>query len=76
MHSGELARSPIYHGSVFDVDWGTVSTLGALMAACFGYLARQMNRLDDKLSAVETRVTARIDQLTERYIRHLERHPH
>ena len=62
------------------MDWGTVGALGALVTASFGYLARQMNRLEDRLSGridgLETRLTARIDQLTERYISHLERHPH
>ncbi|MGH8998576.1 MAG: hypothetical protein ACRDY7_04220 [Acidimicrobiia bacterium] len=76
---------------MFEVDWGTVSAIGALVAVCFGYLARQLNRLDDKLSGridgledrltaridgVESRLSVRVDQLTERYIAHLERHPH
>ena len=62
------------------MDWGTVSAIGALVVACFGYLSRQMNRLDDRLSArmdgMERSLGARIEQLTERYIAHLERHPH
>ncbi len=58
------------------MDWGTVSAIAALVVACFGYLARQMNRLEDRLSAVEHNLAGRIDQLTERYIAHLERHPH
>jgi hypothetical protein len=76
---------------VKEVDWGTVSAIAALVVACFGYLSRQMNRLDDRLSAridgvehslasridgVERSLGSRIDQLTERYIAHLERHPH
>jgi hypothetical protein len=52
---------------VEEVDWGTVTAIGALVAASVGYLSRQMNRLEDRL-------TARIDHLTERYIAHLERH--
>ena len=51
------------------MDWGTVLPLATLMVACVGYLSRQLNRLDDRL-------TARIDQLTDRYIAHLERHSH
>lgn len=69
------------------VDWGTVSAIAALVVACFGYLSRQMNRLEDRLGAridgvghridgMERSLGARIDQLTERYIAHLERHPH
>jgi hypothetical protein len=63
---------------VDEVDWGTVSAIAALVVACVGYLSRQMNRLDDRLTGrldgVEARLGARIDQLTERYIAHLERH--
>lgn len=69
------------------MDWGTVSAIAALVVACFGYLSRQMNRLEDRLAAridgmgaridgLERSLTSRIDQLTERYIAHLERHPH
>ena len=61
------------------MDWGTVSAIAALVAAGFGYLSRQMNRLEDRLGAridgVEHSLGARIDHLTERYIAHLERHP-
>ena len=68
------------------MDWGTVSAIAALVVACFGYLSRQMNRLEDRLGAridgldtrmdgMERSLGARIDQLTERYIAHLERHP-
>ena len=71
------------------MDWGTVLALATLMAASVGYLSRQMNRLDDRLTAridrvetslgaridhVEAHLASRIDQLTERYIAHLERH--
>jgi len=60
------------------VDWGTVTAIGALVAACVGYLSRQMNRLEDRLTAridgVEGSLSGRIDHLTERYIAHLERH--
>lgn len=102
MHSKGSGGRLAYHGGVFEVDWGTVSPIGALVAVCFGYLARQLNRLDDKLSGridgledrltaridevesrlsgridgVESRLSGRVDQLTERYIAHLERHPH
>jgi hypothetical protein len=65
---------------VVEVDWGTVSAIAALVVACFGYLSRQMNRLDDRLGTridgLERSLASRIDQLTERYIAHLERHPH
>jgi hypothetical protein len=53
---------------VIDMDWGTVLSLAGLFALGFGYLARQINRVEDNLSK-------RIDQLTERYITHLEHHP-
>ncbi|MGH9037371.1 MAG: hypothetical protein ACRD0O_16560 [Acidimicrobiia bacterium] len=70
-----------------EVDWGTVSAIAALVVASFGYLARQMNRLEDRLEGVERSLAGRIegverslggriDKLTERYIAHLERHPH
>ncbi|MGH9034693.1 MAG: hypothetical protein ACRD0O_02945 [Acidimicrobiia bacterium] len=63
-----------------EVDWGSVSAIAALVVACFGYLARQMNRLEDRLEnrldAMERSLGGRIDKLTERYIAHLERHPH
>ena len=68
------------------MDWGTVLSLAGLFAVGFGYLARQINRLDDSLSKrIERgddnlskridRLEGKIDQLTERYITHLERHP-
>ena len=63
-----------------EVDWGTVLALATLMVACVGYLSRQVNRLDDRLTAriagLEVSLGARLDQLTERYIAHLERHSH
>ena len=62
------------------MDWGTVLALATLMVACVGYLSRQVNRLDDRLTAriagLEVSLGARLDQLTERYIAHLERHSH
>ncbi|MGH7535419.1 MAG: hypothetical protein ACREMG_07525 [Gemmatimonadales bacterium] len=76
---------------MFAVDWGTVTAIGTLVALCFGYLSRQLHRVDDKLTSridgVEAKLTGRIeraevelgrriDALTERYISHLERHPH
>jgi hypothetical protein len=65
---------------VTEVDWGTPSAIAALVVACFGHLSCQMNRLEDRLGAridgVESSLGARIDQLPERYIAHLERHPH
>jgi hypothetical protein len=61
---------------VHEVDWGTVSAIAALVVACFGYLARQMNRLEDRLDGMERSLAGHIDKLTERYITHLERHPH
>lgn len=61
------------------MDWGTVLSLAGLFVIGFGYLARQTNRLDDKLSTrmdrLEDGLSKRIDQLTERYITHLEHHP-
>ena len=61
------------------MDWGTVLSLAGLFALGFGYLARQINRLDDKLpkriERAEDSLGKRIDQLTERYIAHLEHHP-
>ncbi len=41
------------------MDWGTVTAIAALTVACFGYLSRQMNRLEDRLGA-------RIDGLATR----------
>jgi hypothetical protein len=64
-----------YDGSVDGVDWGTVSPIAALVVACAGYLSRQMNRQEDRLSHRIDGLAGRIDQLTERYIAHLERHP-
>jgi hypothetical protein len=69
---------------VFEVDWGSVSVIGGLVAASFGYLSRQIHRLEDKLFAemggLDTRLGSRmdrledkLDKLTERYIEHLER---
>ena len=62
------------------MDWGTVSAIAALVVACVGYLSRQMNRLEDRLDnridGLEQSLTVHINQLTERYIAHLERHPH
>jgi hypothetical protein len=61
------------------MNWGTVLSLAGLFVIGFGYLARQMNRLDDNLSKrmdrLEDSLSKRIDQLTERYITHLEHHP-
>ena len=61
------------------MDWGTVLSLAGLFAIGFGYLTRQINRLDDKLSKrierAEDSLGKRIDQLTEPYIAHLEHHP-
>jgi len=68
------------------MDWGTVLSLAGLFVVGFGYLARQMNhmddrlskrmdRLDDNLSQRMDRLEAKFDQLTERYITHLEHHP-
>ena len=60
------------------MDWHTVLAIAALVVASFGYLSRQMNRMEDRLTTridgVETRLGSRIDKLTERYIAHLERH--
>lgn len=62
------------------MDWGTVLSLAGIFVVGFGYLARQINRLNDKLSKrierVDDNLAKRIDQLTERYITHLEKHPH
>ena len=62
-----------------DTDWGTVLSLAGLFALGVGYLSRRINRLDDKLSKnierAEDSLGKRIDQLTERYIAHLEHHP-
>jgi hypothetical protein len=65
-----------YDGSVDGVDWGTVSAIAALVVACAGYLSRQMNRLEDRLTVRIDGIAGRIDHLTERYIAHLERHSH
>jgi hypothetical protein len=65
---------------VDEVDVGTILAIATLVVACVGYLSRQMNRMDDRLSAridgLESNLGSRIDQLTERYIAHLERHSH
>jgi hypothetical protein len=61
------------------MDWPTVLSLAGLFAIGFGYLARQMNRLNDNLSKrmdrLESNLSKRVDQLTDRYISHLENHP-
>lgn len=61
------------------MDWATVLSLAGLFVIVFGYLARQMNRLEDRLSQrmdrLEDGLSKRIDQLTEPYITHLEHHP-
>ena len=68
------------------MDWPTVLSLAGLFAIGFGYVARSMNRLedrmsrrldrvDDSVSKRMDRIEAKIDQLTERYITHLEHHP-
>jgi hypothetical protein len=57
------------------MDWGTVLSLAGLFVIGFGYLARQMNRFEERMDRLEDRLSARIDQLTERYITHLEHHP-
>lgn len=61
------------------MDWPTVLSLAGLFAAGFGYLARQNSRLDERLSSqmvrMEENLSKRIEQLTERYITHLEHHP-
>jgi hypothetical protein len=57
------------------MDWGTLLSLAGLFVIGVGYLARQVNHLDGKLDRVEDRLGKRIDQLTERYIAHLEHHP-
>ncbi|HEV8625891.1 MAG TPA: hypothetical protein VG034_15655 [Acidimicrobiia bacterium] len=63
-----------------EVDVGTILAIATLVVACVGYLSRQMNRMDDRLSAridgLGSNLGSRIDQLTERYIAHLERHSH
>lgn len=59
-----------------EADWGTVSAIAALVVACAGCLSRQMNRLEDRLTGRIAGLAGRIDHLTERYIAHLERHPH
>jgi hypothetical protein len=65
---------------VDEVDVGTILAIATLVVACVGYLSRQMNRMDDRLSAridgLGSNLGSRIDQLTERYIAHLERHSH
>jgi hypothetical protein len=68
------------------MDWGTVLSLAGLFVIGFGYLARHTNRLDDNqskradrlddsMSKRMDRLEGKIDQLTERYITHLEHHP-
>jgi hypothetical protein len=54
------------------VDWGTVLSLAGLFAIGFGYLARQINRVEDRLSnrvdGLEARLSKRVDQRTERLV--------
>jgi hypothetical protein len=61
------------------MDWSTVLSLAGLFAVGCGYLTRQMNCSNDDLSTridrLEDSLAKRIDQLTERYITHLEHHP-
>ena len=68
------------------MDWPTVLSLAGLFAVGFGYITRQLNafddrmskrvdRLDDSVSKRMDRIEGKIDQLTERYITHLEHHP-
>ena len=57
------------------MDWGTVLSLTGLFVIGFGYRARQTNHLEDRLSKRMDRLEGKIDQLTERYITHLEHHP-
>jgi hypothetical protein len=59
---------------VNDLDWGTVVSLAGLFVIGCGYLARRMNRLDDKVDRLEDRLSRHIDQLTERYITNLQHH--
>jgi hypothetical protein len=59
------------------MDWGSVSVIGGLVAASFGYLSRQLHRVEDKLTTRMDgrmdRLEGKLDKLTERYIEHLER---
>ena len=57
------------------MDWGTVLSLAGLFLVGFGYLSRQMNHLEVRLTDRIDRLEGRIEQLTERYITHLEHHP-
>jgi hypothetical protein len=71
------------------VDWTAVSVLAALMFGALGYIVRQLNRveqrlslrmdrmddrLNDRMDRMEDRFSARFDRLEEQYIRHLEAH--
>jgi hypothetical protein len=60
------------------VDWTAVSVLAALMFGALGYIVRQLNRVEQRLSLrmdrMEDRFGARFDRLEEQYIRHLEAH--
>jgi hypothetical protein len=51
------------------MDWGTVLSLACLFVAGCGYLTRQLNRLDDRLSKrmdrLDDSLSKRIDRLTE-----------
>ena len=49
------------------VDWTGLSVLAGLIVGAFGYLSRQMHRMEDRL-------LARLDRIDERFIRHLETH--
>jgi len=58
------------------VDWATVLAIATLVVACVGYLSRQMNRMDDRLTAridgVETKLTARIDRVETKLTDHID----
>jgi hypothetical protein len=60
------------------VDWTALSVLVTVFVAvvlgAFGFLARQMNRLEDRMVTRFDGVDARLDRLEERYVRHLELH--
>ncbi len=63
-------RRQTYDGGVFEVDWGSVSVIGGLVAGSFGYLSRQMHRVEDKLTVqmggLENGVNGRMDRLEGR----------
>jgi hypothetical protein len=60
------------------VDWSALSVLAAVMLGAVGYLSRQINRVEERLSGrmdrMEDRFSSRFDRLEEQYIRHLELH--